>query len=70
VRERRATSVAWSEETMAVAPELLLCFAFWFVLKVCLEPVWFLSAFPDGKRLVYSRIDRNSADLYPIENFQ
>jgi hypothetical protein len=34
------------------------------------EPYWFLSAFPDGKRLVYSQIDRNSADLYLIENFR
>jgi serine/threonine protein kinase/Tol biopolymer transport system component len=34
------------------------------------EPVWFLSAFPDGKRLVYSQVDRNSSDLYLIENFR
>ncbi|RPJ60074.1 MAG: serine/threonine-protein kinase [Acidobacteria bacterium] len=34
------------------------------------NPRWFLSAFPDGKRLVYSQMDRSSSDLYLIENFR
>jgi len=34
------------------------------------DPIWFLSAFPDGNRLVYSQLDRQSADLYLIENFR
>jgi len=33
-------------------------------------PFWFLSASPDGKLLVYSQVDRNSSDLYLIENFR
>jgi len=33
-------------------------------------PFWFLSAFPDGKRVVYSQVDRSSSDLYLIENFR
>jgi hypothetical protein len=32
-------------------------------------PTWFLSAFPDGKRLLYSQVDLQSADLYLVENF-
>ncbi len=34
------------------------------------DPVRFLSAFPDGRRLVYSQVDRQSSDLYLIENFR
>ncbi|RPJ60075.1 MAG: serine/threonine-protein kinase [Acidobacteria bacterium] len=34
------------------------------------RPYWFLSAFPDGKSIVYSQIDRQSSDLYLIENFR
>jgi len=34
------------------------------------DPAWFLSAFPDGQRLVYSQVDRRSSDLYLIENFR
>ena len=33
-------------------------------------PSWFLSAFPDGKRLLYSQTDLNSSDLYLVENFR
>ncbi|RPI27897.1 MAG: serine/threonine-protein kinase [Acidobacteria bacterium] len=34
------------------------------------NPRWFLSALPDGKRLLYSQMDRSSSDLYLIENFR
>jgi len=33
-------------------------------------PTWFLSIFPDGKRLLYSQIDQSSSDLYLAENFR
>ena len=33
-------------------------------------PVWFLSAFPDGKRLLYSQFDQTTSDLYLVENFR
>jgi predicted transcriptional regulator len=33
-------------------------------------PRWFLSVFPDGKRILYSQLDQVSADLYLVENFR
>ncbi len=33
-------------------------------------PTSFLSAFPDGRRLVYSQYDLESSDLYLVENFR
>ncbi len=34
------------------------------------SPVWFLSVFPDGKRIVYSQLERDFSDLYLVENFR
>ncbi|HYK92066.1 MAG TPA: LpqB family beta-propeller domain-containing protein [Acidobacteriota bacterium] len=33
-------------------------------------PTSYLSAFPDGKRLLYSQVDQTSSDLYLVENFR
>jgi Tol biopolymer transport system component len=33
-------------------------------------PIWFLSVFPDGKRVLSSQIDQSVGDLYLVENFR
>ena len=40
------------------------------VIVIDKVPQWFLSVFPDGKRILYSQLDQINSDLYLVENFR